>query len=423
MKTFTKVAIALCMVCALAVPAMAVDADFSGQYRVRGFFNDNVYSTDLDASSAWMDMRLRMQTVFTVSDNLKLTTRFDALDNKNWGDGDLNTGRDADNIDFDRAYMTIKTGYGQFDVGRMAKAAFGTVFFDSGTEADRIKYTLPIDNFTLLAIYQKNTENDKNDGVTGAGLTAADEDSDSYLLAGTYKAENYTTGLLYVFNPNKTVPTQDTTLHTLNPYFIGTFGALGIEAELKYIFGTTDYDAAGVQDLDKDAMAFQIEGTYDLGVAKIEAGYGFFSGDNDATDNDDEAFTDGFGDDWEKVWILTNSTDEFSNINLSKTGMGTTGSTAGANLFYVGASYAPIENLTLGVLIAYAEADAAPAGWDDEYGMEYDFKLNWKIYDNLSYSFIAAFLDAGDFFKQGVANPANYDDSSYALYNALVLNF
>ncbi|MBW2602568.1 MAG: hypothetical protein JRD47_11775, partial [Deltaproteobacteria bacterium] len=90
MRKFTVIALALVATFMFVVPAMAVDVEFSGQYRVRGMYMDNTsLNDDTGASDAYMDMRFRLQTVFKINDNLKLTTRFDALDNKIWGDGDL----------------------------------------------------------------------------------------------------------------------------------------------------------------------------------------------------------------------------------------------------------------------------------------------------------------------------------------------
>jgi hypothetical protein len=81
-----------------------------------------------------------------------------------------------------------------------------------------------------------------------------------------------------------------------------------------------------------------------------------------------------------------------------------------------------MENLQLGLVVGLADADEVPAGVEDDYGTEYDLTLNWKIYDNLTYTAIAAFLDAGDFWKSVGSADTNYEDT-YALFHQLELSF
>ena len=460
MKKFAIIAVALCAAFIMAAPAMAIDADFSGYYKVRGFYDSHYGLRDTDASSAYMDMELELNTVFKATDNLSLTTKIMGLSGKKWGDTDDY----ANDLDIDHVYMTIKSGIGTFVIGRMAAGTFGTSFVDSEYEVDRIKYTKVIDNLTLCAVYQKNAENDAYlgthaDGVAAgaeastvaymlelldtddpalarvaaedaydeayaaARATAADEDKDVYWLAGVYKTEDIAAGLLYGFANDKRNDAQTGKFHILDPYFTAKFGPLALQGELLYIFGETDYDAVGQADLDKKELAWNLEATYDLGMASVQAGYAFFSGDV-TDDNDDKAFSGWAGDRlWEKLFILT--TDENDGLanhlggygNLSRDGY----ADCGANIYYGGASITAMENLDLGLVIGYAEADKVPALVEDDLGIEYDLTLNWKIYDNLTYSAIAAFLDAGDIWQGG---DTTVDvKNTYALFHQLELTF
>ena len=55
-------AVAACML--FAIPAMAVDVDFSGYYRVRGFFQDTQsLNDDARTANAKFDHRFRIQPV------------------------------------------------------------------------------------------------------------------------------------------------------------------------------------------------------------------------------------------------------------------------------------------------------------------------------------------------------------------------
>ena len=418
MKKFTIMALAVCLTVVMAAPVMAVDVDFGGTYRTRGFYTSHWDLRDTSASNSYMDMRFRLQTTFKVNDILSVTTRFDALE-KEWGNGDDSTADptgaiDNKDIDFERAYMTIKTDIGDLHIGRMAAGTWGTSFLDSGTSADRIKFVKKIDNLTLYAIFQKNTEADM---ATGAG-DAADQDSDTYYLLGKYKMENVTSGLLLAFNNNKTVATQTTRKYVAMPYFVSTFGPLEVQGELAYNFGETEYDAGGT-DRDIKELAYNLEATYSFGPASVMAGYAFVSGDDGSDPNEDTAYGH-VGADWEKLFILTydespvNALGGFGNLSQA--------SNYGAKIFYGGANFSPLDNLELGFVVGMADADETQfPNQEDDFGVEYDFTLNWKIYDNLSYTAIAAFLSAGDIWKGGVAT-AEVEDT-LALYHQIQLSF
>ena len=156
--------------------------------------------------------------------------------------------------------------------------------------------------------------------------------------------------------------------------------------------------------------------------------------DNNVTDNEDSGFA-GVGNDWEKLFILTTTDGPgFTTLggvgNLTNDGIGSmkdnTGYKPGAKIIYGGATFSPLDNLELGVVIGKADADEIEAGMSkDDIGVEYDFTLNWEIYDNLTYNAVVAFLSAGDIWwnATGVAaEPATFDDT-YALFHQLELSF
>lgn len=418
MKKFMMVAVVIGMAFLLAAPAMAVDPQFSGAYRVRGFSQTHFDLQD-NASDAYFDMRLRLQSVFKLSDDLSFTFRFDALDGTTYGDPDGDSG-----TNWDRAFITFNAGV-KWMIGRQTGGAFGTTMFDYEGDSDRIKCYIPFGNFTLVPIYQKLTEDDSEKERAGAGHDQADEDYDAYILALVHKAENVKSGLLGVYYRNATVATQLTEVIRLNPYAVANFGDFTIQAEVDYRTGQTEYDAVGAVDLDYELLAYFIEGSYNFGQGSAALGYIFFSGDeNGATDNENSAYNYGTGDDWEGIWILTNSSSAYSEVlgpagggNLSYTGS----PVHGASIFYGSVSYNVSDAVTMGAVLAVATADEVSAGEDDDYGTEIDLKLKWKIMDNLSYNAIAAFLSAGDYWKSGTTY-SNIEDT-FAFYNKLQVSF
>lgn len=200
MKKFTTMIIAAGLALLMAVPALALDVGnlkFNGEYRARGFSHSAIDLDDDDKTSSYYDMRLRVKTTFDVTDHISLTTRFDALD-KVWGDDDED-GSDIENIDFDVAYMTIKTPIGGFVVGRYPTSKFGTGLADSADNKDRIIYVLPIENWTFAAMMQKTDEFDK-------GTELSDADNHKYAIVSRYKGKNFTAGALLAIYDYETIP-------------------------------------------------------------------------------------------------------------------------------------------------------------------------------------------------------------------------
>ena len=422
MKSFSRIIITVALALLLAAPAMALETTFSGDFFVRGFSHSHLNLRAEDADNTYMDSRLRVQTVFKVSDDVKLTTRFDALDDKVWGLSDSPGNNDQQNIDFDRAYVSIKTSFGMFEIGRMAARAFGTSFADDEIDRDRIKYILPLGDLTLLAVYGK-----KETGTDHFDVAVADGDRNGYSLAGVYKMATGVTGLLLHLESDQRTSNVDRREFFINPFVNMTLmDTVKLQGELKYEFGEWDYDVAADDDIAR--FGANIEATVMLGSVSIMGGYAHMSGDSDfgTADDDNEQtwFKGGVGGDWERVWILTNESDVGSQ-SLGGAAIGGNlvygAGRYGAKIVYLGASMSPMEGLDVGLLFATSKAEDTPANWDDNHGLEWDVNLSYKIFDNLSYDFIAAFLAAGDFWKAG--DPTVDLENTYALYNQLKLKF
>ncbi len=215
MKKIVMTAIVVSFVFILAIPAMALETEFSGLYYAEGLYHEHPDLRD-NHQNDYLTMKLRIKPVFKISDNVSLITRFDALE-KNWGAGDgsgasstsfltytagsaagdhsgvttTTTIEDDDNIDWDWAYMLAKTSIGGFLVGRQNGNVWGTSFVDSAGPRDRVTWIVPIDNLYLAGVYEKNAEFDSDDVNEGG------TDNDKYYLTATYKGEGFKTGLLY----------------------------------------------------------------------------------------------------------------------------------------------------------------------------------------------------------------------------------
>jgi hypothetical protein len=235
--------------------------------------------------------------------------------------------------------------------------------------------------------------------------------------------------------------------HMLNPYFKGKFGPFRMQTEVVYAWGKVSSENDAIRDQDVDVFCANVELGLTLGMFDMMAGYAFFDGD--ANPNDDTLEATGIisaGDDWERPFILTAGIHDLGDIGgytyaptatlggqtitMPEVEMGLgnlTGGSAttlyGYSLFYAGVDVKPIDSLTIGLMWAYSRADEVPDGWlSKTHGHEWDLRINWKIYDNLSYWFTAAYLDGGDFWK-GYGEGTDYDSDMYALVHGLTLKF
>jgi len=261
-------------------------------------------------------------------------------------------------------------------------------------------------------------EAENNAGLAKAGAVAA--------FAPAY-------GDMLDLNANQGVTTQ-AKVFLLAPYFDGKFGPLGITTELDYVFGEAEYDANNTT-RDVEAYSYFAEARYDIGPVTAEAGYAYTMGKSDLESGDIEnmAYV-APGADWAKAFILTS--DEHGMNSTMGGGLGNLvgdgfaghyrAALDGYSMFYLGADYTCLnDTLTLGALIATSKADDTPSGVDDDHGIEYDLTLSWKIWDNLVYSGVAAYLQAGDYWNERANDlglPSDGEDT-YALYHKLELFF
>lgn len=298
MKKFWIVLLSMGLLAAFSIPAFAIDVKFSGEYRVRGWYDNNPSGLEDDAvsnatatalnaaytaagaplwtalaknngaerSASFYDQRLRIQTDFVVAEGLTLTTRFDALEKK-WGGivtpavgGAGAVGRDNysrtyaagtredENIEFERAYVTFRSPIGLWIVGYQQFMAFGPDVANSSSSVPGIKYVLPIGNLALIAAIEKRGESDN-----GVNIGAwSDADQDVYDLGFVYKLGKIgDLGLMIQHaQARQGRPAallgldlgSKQTFTAFDPYVRLNLGPVFIEAEGMYLDGKLDWD-------------------------------------------------------------------------------------------------------------------------------------------------------------------------------------
>ncbi len=247
------------------------------------------------------------------------------------------------------------------------------------------------------------------------------------------------------------------TLWVLDPYFKGQFGPVGIEAELLYGWGDVDQNGAGTDDIDAQGMGYFVDLSYALGPVKLSAGTNYVQGDSNYLD--DTASPLGYFErsiDHERGFLMTSDTSKLEdslggqvttspwngaglNMGNESGGPGSVTGTAGYQSFYVGADWQINEKWKLSGFFTTLTADDAPytnplgllsqttlqpipnVQWDDEVGQEYDVTLTWNIMNNLTFKGLFAYLDAGDFWKQG--NPDKEIENNTTIYTQLIVEF
>lgn len=445
MKRFAVIAAALCVAIMMAVPASALEITTDGYYRARYIGAWNVKMTDQDdvdnGGNSYGDMRLRINNVIKVNDNLSLRTRFRAA-NTVWGTG-------GTELEWKRAWMVARFNFGIMEVGRMQGGTWGTSFADTERDADRIKFTIPMGPVTLLAIYEKIAERDNQ-------FKTVDTDKDALFLAGVWKAETMSAGLLGAWIPNKinsdlipqgTASALDNRTYAnqyaLLPFFTGKWGAFGFQAEGRWDFGKAkDFvdevrsDGSINKDGDFKGWSLNLEGSFDFGMGSAQLGYAYVTGQERDYVNGVQVYSNDvtggqIGADWAKLYILTGDTGPTSGTGaLGGIGaFGAGGNPDGISLLYGGADFKPMENLSLGFMLGWGKANETWDGQDTDLGWEIDLIAKYTIFDNLTNTFKVAYLGSGDYWKG-----SKYDDDAayiddkfdkdvWAIFNELKLSF
>ncbi|MCD6487257.1 MAG: hypothetical protein J7K35_08020 [Syntrophobacterales bacterium] len=208
--------------------------------------------------------------------------------------------------------------------------------------------------------------------------------------------------------------------NSLVPYFKATFGDLYLEGEANVTWGEKEHDGSGTN-MDYKGYNAYLYAKYNLGGAYIGGQFGWVSGNDPATNDEDESGASG-GADWDPCLILWNYNLHKWMGNMGTVVGGGTGSAMSNAMLIQAFTGTTMDKLTVRGSLTYAKADEKPAGYvDDDYGLEFDIEGIYKIYDNLSYQVGFGYLWTGDYYK---GNDSNADiDDNYLVVNKLTLKF
>ncbi|MGV1100881.1 hypothetical protein ACUUL3_15900 [Thiovibrio sp. JS02] len=442
MKKVLSTVAALGLVAGLASTASAVEFSMSGDYTVDGVYMskaegngvvlDDAQATNGNAdnvsSDAYYKHTFRVLPVMKVNDSITMKAEIRLADENFWGSQDdlaQNGSSMGGDVYVHRLYMDYASPIGKFMIGRVPSGPYGTAYLDMDSRANKIVY-----NPSFLASGPWSTQFHIIKATDGdqAANTDSEVDSDSYEARLFYKDTNLDSGLRYVFNNNNTVTNVKDQKQTGVVYGKYKMDNYFVNAELVYNFGDKE-TITGVTktSADYDSWGGMLEagGKFDAITASLMYFYAQGKDPNQTATSDMEQFLaagSGTGTEFYPLYVMTgNQGTGMLNPDINN---GYTGAmaTAGVHAYVVSADYAASDRLTLHGAIGYAQADEEQiVNQDDEYGWEYNLGAAYKLLDNLTYEAHFGYLDAGDFFKEGVAGQDT--ENVYLLTHHLTMTF
>ena len=391
---------------AISVPAMALENEFHGMFKIMGY-QSNIYNGEsagkLSAdpkSGFFAEQRARLQYTAKANADLKLVTQFE-MDARFGGKNAAYKGaaNDSGNIDADQLTLETKSVYLDFNcpiTGSNVKAgmqpwadAYQSVFLladMTGVQATK-KFGPATANLGWFR-FDDNTVNSATDAQVGK------QTADLLVLDGKFAVnKDITVGASYYNIQN------DTGLAATAPFEL--LHMLGFNADIKAGPATIKPFIAyqfGDRTATTDVKAFMLGA-----VAKIKAGPGavnvsalYLSGDDNA--NNEKSFTNvGAGFTYfnaANMWLLVrnaqgiNTSDSVLNNDLTVGGRGLMGIFAG----YEGTAGKVFYNANLG----YAQVANERGSEDGVIGTEVNAQVGYKLFDNLSASAALAYAMLGD---------------------------
>ena len=436
MKKVLSTVAALGLVAGIATSAAALELKVKGEYILDGYSISNTLGIqggnglemqdlpgDTDGTtSAWYEHKFQTDADLLINDKITIKSRIRFIDWGTWGSQDDTNISNGNNFSVRRLWMVYKSPIGAWEIGRRPAGSWENTFVNSSTRADRIMWKsgkMLGDDFVMYAFLQKSKEVD-------AYINESDRDSDYYEVYGAFKGYGKTS-LAYGYTRDNSLDVPGGS--SVSKSRIKGYGdyqftdMLGLELEFDYIFGDKDINDGFGTSFDIDAFAFMADLQANFGAAQASFMYFYISGDSDGTDQDLDAYsvTKGTGNDFEPLRILTGSKTSLLNNDMgSGNPYGTLMRLAGAHGLVASADFSATEKLAFHGAIGWAQAADEMAGFDSDYGWEFDAGASYKLLDNLTYNLHFGFLSTGDFFKMGT--PTGTNDITL-LYNNLSMKF
>jgi hypothetical protein len=405
------------MVATFAVPASAFENKFGGYWRVRGYMNRNFTGEDETEAMdvTMMDTRTRLYYTAVFSDNLKFVNKveMDAVFGSNAHQGAYgDIGADGVGVEVKNSYADFNLGSLNFKAGVQGAAIARGFIFDDDFSGLNIAYMG--DGVTVPFVWIKAYE-----GSADGGKDANENDVDYYALIPTFAVgDGISVNPIVVYATSEDASQWSSTAayEEVNLWYVGATADITMDAVSIWLLGLYeggDVDFAGGGNGDVSAWAFGAGASLAAGPVDVHGQIVYATGDGDS-DDDVEVFFVPKGASYYWAEIMGSGTFDWN--------MGSANSPEDqiTNVFFagIGASFKPIDKLTLGADLWYAKLAEENAAGDEDLGTELDFKLTYNLVDNLNLDVIAAYLFTGDATYKG-----DNDENAYELGYRLSLSF
>lgn len=396
--------------------AWATDLEWDGHFRARGLLYHSLSLSDTndqaEGTSSLVDMRLRLQPRWVLSDRVALQAQVDALHLVPWGVEpeawtDPVTGEATSlawedttvaptteegasvpaDITVTRAWAEVYTDVGRLRFGRIPLKWGTGIWLNDGTDpnaeygdtADRVQFTSRVGLLYLTAAWDLQYE----------GFVNVADDMQSVNLAVAYQTETSGVGF---YNRYRFQPSQSFRAYTGDLWFHLLLGPAAVDAEVVGTFGGGNLEG-GANDVQISAVGAVLAAELDLDrlVGGVEGGLA--TGDADPDDEVIRTFS--FDRDHNLSLFLfevpmptleavaANSTNQGREYGAVLTGEGV------RNALYVRphVGYRVLPTLTADVALLAARAAKLPESESDRtgYGLEVDLSLRYAPYAHVSF--------------------------------------
>ena len=451
MKRLLLSVFAAAITAVFAVPAMATDFTFSGEYRVRGEYRGNPTFEEDDLASSLILQRVRLTTNAQATDDtsVKITLQ----DSRQWGietgsqdSGPSLTDNHSSNFtDLHESYvnvanlfdtpLSLRVGRQEFNYGdQRLIGPFG--WNNNGRSFDAAKLTFSSDAADVDLFGSKINEGIDSALPNGAG--GSDDDQDFYGIHATVKSipnntinvyalllRDGTTSQIITNNTGVIAGITSQDLYTIGARLAGNVSGLDYTLEVPFQTGSMD---STVTDYDISAWAFAAKAGYKLPTAmkiRVGAEFDWASGDDDSTDGDIETFSNlfptnhghyGFMDQqaWRNMmaWSVNAGIDVTEQLNLYAA--------------YWSFSLAEDEDAWYGAgnwnHAPGSFRAASSSNTEDQVGSEIDVVANYKYNSALAAQLGYGHFFVGDFLEQTSNLGSSAEDMDWA-YLQLTANF
>jgi len=429
MKKAVLVVLAGLMVFFSALPVFAVDLKFNGDFRVRGFYTDNLkdQADSTDDATAYNSMRFLLTTTASAGVAKGVVTMdftsTSGTGNMRFGETGGAYGPKDDTFALLEAYIKADLRMAMLSAGRQVfKIGHGILFEDP---ADGFFLDVPLGpaKLTLVNLKTFDCTSSTTTAIGGTCTAGTSDDTDLYLSNVSFRptgdlASNIFFGLYKDRGPNISsgafaAGTTDVELYIIGATADANVGPINLAAEIDYLTGDMNNNTANA---DLDGLNLQVGGSVNAGPANVGLAILYASGDDP---NDNDVNINGLDGNFPAGIILTNggarSLAPKDGTCLSADGSalgGVPNCIGGAGLFAIKGtgSISPVDRLNLQADVIWAQSteDSSTTVQEKDVGIELDGTARYKLDDNFSVMTGIGYLLAGDFWKTATnTNPDN----------------